>query len=224
MNTATVNTMTNRQLYGVVAIALVIALVLGALGWTSRPNISISITVTPAPVQSFADFAKQYGVSDNVGQGVAQALAPAQVAQLAQAPVPTAAAVIRPKLPDPPMVQAVAPETGNYNVAVDENPTFERIVLLENVWFQCRKAALAPTATALQATPVVVAVATAETLPPDVNLGWAVRKEAGGQVSFGYVTNQAQPQTYFTCTQLDSDVRFAGLSTYQQRVVREMCS
>jgi len=139
MNTATVNTMTNRQLYGVVAIALVIALVLGALGWTSRPNISISITVTPAPVQSFADFAKQYGVSDNVGQGVAQALAPAQVAQLAQAPVPTAAAVIRPKLPDPPMVQAVAPETGNYNVAVDENPTFGRIVLLENVWFQCRK-------------------------------------------------------------------------------------
>jgi len=85
-------------------------------------------------------------------------------------------------------------------------------------------AALAPTATALQATPVVVAVATAETLPPDVNLGWAVRKEAGGQVSFGYVTNQAQPQTYFTCTQLDSDVRFAGLSTYQQRVVREMCN
>lgn len=143
MNTQTLNnTMTNRQLYGVVAIALVIALILGALGWTSRPNISISITVTPAPVfnsgqgaaPSFADLAKQYGVSD-----VAQALAPAQVAQLAQVPVPTAAAVIRPKLPDPPMVQAVAPETGNYNVAVDENPTFGRIVLLENVWFQCRK-------------------------------------------------------------------------------------
>lgn len=151
MNTQTLNnTMTNRQLYGVVAIALVAALILGALGWTSRPNISISITVTPAPVfvsgqgsdrpalaaaPSFADLAKQYGVSDNV----AQALAPAQVAQLAQAPVPTAAAVVRPKLPDPPVVQAVAPETGNYNVAVDENPTFGRIVLLENVWFQCRK-------------------------------------------------------------------------------------
>lgn len=81
-----------------------------------------------------------------------------------------------------------------------------------------------PTATVLQATPVVVAVATAEPLPPDVNLGWAVRKEAGGQVSLGYVTNQAQPQTFFTCTQLDSDVRFAGLSTYQQHVVREMCN
>lgn len=152
MNTTTLNTMTNRQLYGVVAIALVAALILGALGWTSRPNISISITVTPAPVfvsgqggagsaaPSFADLAKQYGVTgDNVNQAVAQALAPAQVAQLAQVPVPTAAAVIRPKLPDPPMVQAVAPETGNYNVAVDENPTFGRIVLLENVWFQCRK-------------------------------------------------------------------------------------
>lgn len=144
--TTTMNTMTNRQLYGVVAIALVVALVLGALGWTSRPNISISITVTPAPVfnsgqggggsaaPSFADLAKQYGVND-----VAQALAPAQVAQLAQAPVPTAAAVIRPQLPDPPVVQGPAPDTGNYNVAVDENATFGRIVLLENVWFQCRK-------------------------------------------------------------------------------------
>ena len=85
-------------------------------------------------------------------------------------------------------------------------------------------AALAPTATALQATPGVAPAATAAELPPDVNLGWAVRKETGGQVSFGYVTANPPPQTYFTCTQLDSDVRFAGLSTYQQRVVREMCS
>ena len=46
-------------------------------------------------------------------------------------------------------------------------------------------AALAPTATTSQATPVVVAVATAETLPPDVNLGWAVRKETGGGIAFG---------------------------------------
>lgn len=81
-----------------------------------------------------------------------------------------------------------------------------------------------PTPTTAQATPVVVAVATADTLPPDTDLRWAVRKETGGQVSFGYVTNQAQPQTFFTCTRLDSDVRFAGLSTYQQRVIRETCN
>ena len=146
--TTTMNTMTNRQLYGVVAIALVIALVVAGLGWTSRPNISISITVTPAPAfnsgagvaQTFANLAQQVGVNgDNIGQGLTQALAPGQVAQLAQAPLPTAAAVVRPDLPPPPTVQAVAPETGNYNVVVDENPTFGRIVLFENVWFQCRK-------------------------------------------------------------------------------------
>lgn len=81
-----------------------------------------------------------------------------------------------------------------------------------------------PTATPFPAISVVVAAATATELPPDTNQGWAVRKETGGQVSFGYVSANPPPQTYFTCTQLDGDIRFAGLSTYQQRVIREMCN